>query len=112
MSDIDYVKLIANSNPIKVISLQLKEKYRFFDEFSDHYYIEKLDFFLLWLNIYLKQICKRIVKDFISLHMQTLPLKCSPEISDKNDIALVWKLRLWTYIWSISTLYTSKFVYN
>ena len=45
MSDIDYIKLIANNNPMKGISLQLKEKYRFFDEFSDHYCIEKLDFF-------------------------------------------------------------------
>ena len=31
-------------------------------------------------------------KDFISLHLQTLDLKCSQRIEDKKIIALVWKL--------------------
>ena len=79
MSDIHYIKLLANSNPMKGGSLQ----YIFFHELFHHYYMERLDFCALIKNIFKTDFQKDKIscaKDFGSCHMQTLALKCSPEI--------------------------------
>ena len=64
-------------------SLQPKEQYRFFDELFHHYYMERLAFCALIKHIFKTDLQKDKIscaKDFISCHMQTLALKCSPEI--------------------------------
>ena len=52
MSDVHYIKLIANNNPIRVGSLQPKQQNKFFDELFHYYYIERLDFCALIKHIF------------------------------------------------------------
>ena len=79
MSDIYYTKLIANNDPVKCGSNQ---QYRSFDELFDHYYM-RLAFCALIKHIFKTDLQKDKIscaKDVISLHIQTLALKYSPEI--------------------------------
>ena len=52
MSDVYYIKLIANNNPMKGGSLQPKQWNRFFDELFHYYYMERLDFCALIKHIF------------------------------------------------------------
>ena len=90
MSDIHYIKLIA-SNPIKGGSLQPKEKYRFFDELFHHYYMKRLAFCSLIKHIFKTDLQKNKIscaKDFISCHMQNLPLNAAQKVKIKKELSL------------------------
>ena len=83
MSNIHYVKLIARNNPWKAASSNQRNTTCFFGGVVHHYYMEMLTFCALIKHIFKTDLQKdksSCPKDFISVHMQTLGLKCSPEI--------------------------------
>ena len=82
MSDIHYIKLITNNNPMKDGSLKPKAQYRFFDELFHHCYMERLALCALIKHIFKTDLQKNKIsfsKDFISRHMETLTFKYRPE---------------------------------
>ena len=115
MSDVHYIKLTANKNPMKGGSFQPKEWYRFFDEFLHHYYVERVAFYALIKHIFKIDLQKDKIscaKDFISCHMQTVALNPAQKFKIKEEISLVRKLRLWTYKfklpWKLVNLYITS----
>ena len=99
-TNIFYIELAANSCQIFMSDISRKrpsEKWHpptegiiqffffffFFDGLAHHYYMERLAFYALIKYIFKTDLQKDKIsctKNSISIHMQTLSLKCSPEI--------------------------------
>ena len=73
MSDIHYIKLIANNNPMQGGSLQPKQQQRFFHELLHHYYIERLAFCPLIKYIFKTDFQKNVPKTSFSPYANSWP---------------------------------------